>query len=287
MTAILEQSVPTPHGSLNVAIGPENGPPLLFLHGVCRRWQDFFPLLTPLSLRWQVIVPDFRGHGASYRKPGGYRVIDYVEDALACLSLAPTPAAIYGHSLGAMVACGAAAAAGPRVRGLILEDPPFDTLGAGIFRTAFHSLFCGMQLLAGQSDRPTAEIAADMAEIRLPGPQGPATVRLGDVRDAVHLRFGARCLQFLDPAVLTPLTAGAWLDGYDKAILLPRAQCPALLLVGNVDRGGMLPGPAAATVATLLPDCALLNLEDGGHLLHWSHTQEVLNHTTLFLESIR
>lgn len=286
MTAIQEQPVQTPHGSLNVALGPENGPPLLFLHGVCRRWQDFLPLLAPLSLRWQVIAPDFRGHGASFRKPGGYRVVDYVEDALACLDLAPSPLAIYGHSLGAMVACGAAAAAGERVSGIVLEDPPFETLGSRIFRTPFHSLFCGMQLLAGESERPTGAVAADMAEIRLPGPQGPATLRLGDVRNAVHLRFGARCLQYLDPQVLTPLTGGAWLEGFDAAALLPRVRCPSLLLVGDVDRGGMLPGDDANRVSSLLPDCARIDVAGAGHLLHWSHTQEVLNHTTLFLESL-
>src|SRR5947209_9478255 len=98
--------------SLNCARGPAHGPPMLFLHGVLRCWQDFLPLIAPLTTRWHVHALDFRGHGRSSPRSGRYRVVDYVEDAAAFLRHGcDEPAVVYGHSLGAMVAL--AVAGGP------------------------------------------------------------------------------------------------------------------------------------------------------------------------------
>src|SRR5262252_5981397 len=65
--------------------GPSSRPPLLFLQGVLRCWQDFSPLAEALAERWRLHGLDFRGHGRSSRRPGRYRVVDYVEDATAYL----------------------------------------------------------------------------------------------------------------------------------------------------------------------------------------------------------
>ena len=50
------------HGdaSLNYADGPENGPPILFLHGLTDCWQFFQPVIPSLTLRWHVYALDFR-----------------------------------------------------------------------------------------------------------------------------------------------------------------------------------------------------------------------------------
>src|SRR3954447_21862479 len=128
-----ERRVAGPYGALNVASGPQNGPPLLFLHGVGRLWQDFLPLVPRFACRWQFFAVDFRGHGQSDRAPGKYLVTDYVRDALfvAREVIGKTPV-IYGHSLGALVAAAAAAELGALARGTVLEDPPFDVLGPNI-----------------------------------------------------------------------------------------------------------------------------------------------------------
>src|SRR5262245_50089317 len=95
---------------LNVARSASGGPPLVLWHGLARRWQDFVPVLPPLAARWTVTAVDHRGHGKSARMPGGYTVPDYVADAVGLLQRGePTPAVLYGHSLGAIVALGAAA----------------------------------------------------------------------------------------------------------------------------------------------------------------------------------
>jgi hypothetical protein len=101
-----ERRVAAPDGALNVASGPENGPPLLFLHGVGRLWQDFLPLVPRFACRWQIFAVDFRGHGQSDFAPGKYLVTDYVRDALfVAREVIGKPLVVYGHSLGRIADC--------------------------------------------------------------------------------------------------------------------------------------------------------------------------------------
>jgi pimeloyl-ACP methyl ester carboxylesterase len=274
-----------PGARLNLAAGPAAGRPMLFLHGIARCWQDFFPLLPAFALRRQVYALDFRGHGRSERTTGGYRVADYVRDAVAALEQIDQPAVLYGHSLGAMVACGTAAAVPERVRAVVLEDPPFETLGAGIAGSSFHALFSGMRRVAEGPERPTGERAAELAEVRLPGP-GDTWIRFGDVRDGTQLRFGAHCLERMDPEAFDPLLEGRWLAGFDEAELLPRVPCPALLLVGETGRGGMLPPESAARIAGRLPDCTRIDVPGVGHLIHLMAADAVVRYAGAFIESL-
>src|SRR4051812_7169126 len=236
---LTEHTLTVGDASLHYARGPSAGPPLLFLHGVLRCWQDFLPIIVPLMSRWHVHALDFRGHGRSSPRPGRYRVVDYVEDATAFLRHGcDEPAVIYGHSLGAMVAL--AVAGGPQaecVKALVLEDPPFDTVGPRIGETVFLSQFRGMQPFAG-STCSVAEIARGMAEIQLITPGTGRVLRFGDVRDTISLRFSARCIRQVDPQVFEPLIAGQWLEGYNLDAILSGVRCPVLLLQGDMAAGG-------------------------------------------------
>jgi pimeloyl-ACP methyl ester carboxylesterase len=109
---------------------------------------------------------------------------------------------------------------------------------------------------------------------------------MGDVRDPTSLRFSARCLADLDPAVLSPLLEGRWLDGYSVENILSAVRCPVLLLRADENCGGMLPGPDARTLATHWADCTRIDLAGAGHLLHWQATEEILRLTVGFLESL-
>jgi pimeloyl-ACP methyl ester carboxylesterase len=289
---LTERHIRRGDAALNLASGPAAGPPLLFLHGVTRRWQDFLPLVPGLAPRWTIHALDFRGHGKSSRAPGRYLVCDYVGDAVAAIdALAGEPLVLYGHSLGAMVAAVAAGARPDRVRGVVLEDPPFDTLGSRIGATPFHAFFAGVEGVLRSGIETVEAIAARLAEIRTPalnadGSLGPATVRLGDVRDPTALRFSARCLLDVDPEVLAPIVAGRWLDGYRREAILRGIECPALLLQGDTAAGGMLPDADAAEALGRLRRGALVKLPRTGHLLHWLETPAVLRLATGFLESL-
>jgi pimeloyl-ACP methyl ester carboxylesterase len=283
---LTEQTLTFGDGSLHYARGPRAGPPLLFLHGVLRRWQDFLPLIPSLAARWAVHALDFRGHGRSTPQSGAYRVVNYVEDAVAFLKHSlDEPAVVYGHSLGAMVALGAAAAAPDCCSALILEDPPFDTMGARMRETIFQSQFLGMQPLAG-SEKSVAAVAKALAEIPLIAPHTGRVARLGDVRDGVALRFAARCLKQVDPEVFVPIVSGAWLEGYHLDQLLTAVRCPVLLLQADMAAGGMLTDDDAEKLEARLPDCTRIKLEDVGHLIHWTQTEATLRLLVAYLESL-
>lgn len=273
----------------NIAVGPDHGPPLLFFHGVTRRWQSFLPLLPSLMLRHQVFVIDFPGHGRSDRLRSDYRVVDYADAAEALLRLPPFSTMkdfrLYGHSLGSMVVAALASRLQSQVRAVVMEDPPFDTMGTQIAETSLLSFFTAMLRFAG-SQESVATIASHLAEVTLVDPKSQAQTRLGDVRDAASLRFTSKCLQQLDPRALHIINAGQWLDGFDWPQTLRDLPCPALLLQADPTSGGMLTDDDAELAARLASDLTLIKSPQTGHLIHWQRTSELLRHVEAFLETL-
>lgn len=271
--------------TLHYARGSADEAPLLLLHGVGRRWQDFLTVLPPLLCRWRVFALDFRGHGLSDRAEARYLVADYLADARTLLEQQCTePAVVFGHSLGALVALGLAATCPDRVRAIILEDPPAMNFLADLERTPYYALFVAMRELAG-SKLSVSEVTSRLAELRLPGPSGP--YRLGDVRDGASLRFSARCLHLLDPAVLDPVLDRRWLEGFLFDDWAARVTCPSLLLRGDVALGGMLPAADAERLCACLNDVLDVALPSLGHQIHTGDPTTTLRIVTPFLESLR
>lgn len=282
-----EETFETGEVLLNIARGPANGPPLVLFHGVLRRWSDFAPLLPALTTRWQVFAVDFRGHGESRFATGNYLVTDYVRDAVSVLrDLLSEPSFVYGHSLGAMVAAGAAAELPDRVRGLILEDPPFETMGARIRDTMFHSQFVSYERVL-DPDLTTGQLAAALAEIQIQVPGRAEPVRFGNLRDACTLRYMASCLSLIDHDVLTPIIEGRWLSGYEWETVLSAIQCPTLLLQADTAAGGMLIDDDARRATELMAECVLVKFPQIGHLIHGTAPTELLRYVLNFLESLR
>jgi pimeloyl-ACP methyl ester carboxylesterase len=271
---------------LNCAIGPPNGPRLLMLHGITRRWQDFVTLLPVLAMRWQVHALDFRGHGKSERRPGEYHVIDYVHDVGGFLtSRSPEPVVLYGHSLGALVAAAVAAQWPAAIRAVILEDPPSEAFVRNLHSSPFYAMFSGLRRLAA-AGHSIDETTHELAELRLPGPNGNTLMRLGDLRDPTSLRFTARSLQDLDPTTLDVLLDGDWLAGYDYRSIFRAVRCPALLLRADENFGGMLPRSDADELAKLIASCCLVDFPRTGHLLHWMATETISRLVMGFLEAV-
>jgi pimeloyl-ACP methyl ester carboxylesterase len=273
--------------ALNFASGPASGPPLLLLHGVTRRWQDYVPLFSVFHTRWQVFALDWRGHGRSGRAAGRYRVADYVNEALAFVEhRLREPVVIYGHSLGALAASGVAALAAERVRAVVLEDPPSAGLIRNIRQTPFYTFFVGMRQLAGNG-MTVAERTRRLIDLQMPGEPGQPPVRLGDLRDATSLRFSARCLQDMDPEVLTPILEVRWLEGYEQQTVMAGVRCPALLLRGDERFGGMMPVGDVKQLTSPMADCTVIDLRGVGHAVHWLEGEKTVRYVVGFLESLR
>ncbi|XZE51729.1 alpha/beta fold hydrolase [Planctomycetaceae bacterium SH139] len=272
---------------LCLARSSRQAPPVLMLHGVTRRWQSFLPLWSSLAMRWGLGALDFRGHGQSDNVSGGYHVCNYVEDVIAVLDAEyENPVVLYGHSLGAMTAAATAAQLGDRVSALVLEDPPFHTMGERISQSSLLGFFQAMQELAGDP-RSASCLAALLADTHLRDPRTGATTRLGDTRDAVSLRFTASCLKKLDPVVLSAIVAGEWLNGYDTESICRKITCPVLVLQADPQTGGMLTDQDANEVDGWLADSVRVKFNGSGHLIHWAQTDKLLNCVHGFLESVQ
>jgi pimeloyl-ACP methyl ester carboxylesterase len=248
--------------------GPKAGPPLLLLHGVGRCAEDYREFAEGLLMDWHVHAPDFRGHGGSDRVPGKYLVTDHAHDTMAFVrDVIAEPVVIYGHSLGAMVALAVAATLPGLVRGIVLEDPPFHTMGRQIAQTPWQALFMGMRDVA-RSGTDSDELAVALADLSVPTPGRSGLTKLGQLRSRESLRFSARCLAQLDPNVFTPVIEGRWLDGYDERELYLRVGCPVLLLQGDPSAGGALTDADADAAMAALPGCRRVQFPGVGHLIH-------------------
>ena len=249
---------------------------LLFLHGVSRDWRTFHTLYPALDGEFHISALDFRGHGVSARTPGKYLVADYVGDALACLeALDSRETIVYGHSLGAMTAFAVAARAADRVAAVVLEDPPFSTMGTNLPNTPLGAYFRGMKETVASS-RDAGELYKTFGALVVGGRP------LREQRDEASLRYAAEGFARLDAAVFEPLVEGRWLEGYDLTGLLRQARCPVLLFQADPQSGGMLGDDEAGLLADSLPACRLVRVEGSPHLIHWTQPQRILDELSSF-----
>jgi pimeloyl-ACP methyl ester carboxylesterase len=282
-----EESLFLTNQSVNFAEGPANGPPLVLLHGVLRQWPDYVSVIPQLASRWKLYGIDFRGHGKSTRTPGQYLVVDYMRDVATFLSFQlREPAVIYGHSLGAMVALLLAAEMREHVRAVILEDPPFQTMGSRLRQSPYYSQFIGVRNLLGRNVT-VGQLARDLAEVQIVVPGKEEPVRFGDLRDAAQLRWNATCLKVVDPDTFTPILEGRWLDNYDVNHTIQRVRCPTLVLQSDAACGGMLIDEDAKFMLKTIRECVLIQFPGVGHSIRWSAIDPWQRAVLNFLESVR
>ena len=100
-------SLPTGIQMCYCVCGPEDGVPLLLIHGVTDgriSWTQVAPMLAKLGYR--VYVPEYRGNGKTDKPdpgPGGYSVETHRDDMFAFMdAVGVEKAHVAGHSLGSL-----------------------------------------------------------------------------------------------------------------------------------------------------------------------------------------
>lgn len=259
---------------------------MLMFHGVGRAGRTFSSYATMFPNRFRIRAIDFRGHGQSGQAGDRYRVVDYVNDAIAALEAVGGPSVIYGHSLGALVSSAVASQRPDLVSAVILEDPPSPGYWHQLESTNYFPTFQAMRKWAGRKDIPVAEVARGFGDEPLKTFSDGRVLRIRDVRDGVSVRFTASCIQDLDPAVIETILNGRWPESFDLSELFSAIQCPVLIMRGDVTMGGMLPEPDAAALLGLLQDGICIEFPAAGHLLHWQVRSEAVMQVSAFLESL-
>jgi pimeloyl-ACP methyl ester carboxylesterase len=288
---LVEHTFDTGEVQLNYAEGPPNGPPLVLLHGLGRRWQVFLPVIPALSLRWHILAPDLRGHGKSSRVARGYYGAQYSED-VACFLRArvAAPAVLFGHSLGGMVAMWVASHHPELVRALILGDNMIVTgrlRNPMLHHPMYAALFSGLRDLA-RAGGPVDQIAERIGRILLPVPGSDESVMIRELpgNDEAYLLSWARCVQQADPDAYDMTLDGSSLEGWDGETVLSGIVCPTLLLQASQELGGLMSDADVALATRLLPHHTHVSFRNLGHALFIQQPEPVLRAVTNFLESL-
>jgi pimeloyl-ACP methyl ester carboxylesterase len=283
---LVERTFDTGEVKLNYAEGPANGPPLVLLHGLGRRWQVFLPLIPALSLRWHVYAPDVRGHGKSSHVPRGYHAPQYCDDIAHFLrELVCAPAVLFGHSLGAMLSMSVANDHPELVRALILGDNII--VARRLDSPMYETLFSGLRDLA--ASKLTAEEIADgigKIELPMPGSNVPVKIRNLPGNDDAYLLSWASCVRNADPGTYAMTLDGSSFEAWDGEAALHGITCPTLLLQANAKLGGLMSDADVALAKRLLPHPTHVKFDDLGHHLFIQQPEPVLKVVTNFLESL-
>jgi len=274
--------------NLNYAEGPPGGPPLLLLHGICSRWQSFRHIIPLLKNRWHIYAPDFRGHGKSGWAES-YRLRDYVPDIVSFIkNCIKEPTVLFGHSFGGMAGIMLAANNPGLVKALIIGDSIISTeYVRGYSRNGrdFSSLW---RHLAETESVETIIPELKKQLIPVPGRKGPAPAYIVYGENSRYFEFVAECLSQLDPGVLASDIEqhNEHYREYQTDILLPKVQCPVLLLQGNPDLGAVMRDEDVSKALSLLPKAQHVKIEHVGHWLHLQDKEAVLKAVIPFLESL-
>ncbi len=304
-----EKQITLANGAIiNYAEGPDNGSPLLLIHGQQVAWEDYESVLPELAKNHHVFAIDCFGHGQSSHDAslyscaaGGQAIVEFIERTIG------EPVIISGHSSGGILAAWVAANAPQYVRGAVLEDPPLfevtpEEMQEGASCWVWHDSFLNIHGFLNQTEvsdwpvyyaqhsylfgkfgnlQPT--IVSMMESWRTEHPTGPvklmwlphswiATLYYNDYYD---LLFGEA---FYD---------GTWMKGVDQQAMLQSISFPVIYLKANTHYGddGMVYGANsdedAALVQASIANCTTIRIESG-HDIHQEHPADFIAAFSVF-----
>ena len=249
------------------AAGPEDGPPVVFLHGVSGSMRTYAWLPEEITEGRRIVRVDLRGHGGSEHASGAYDIDSYGEDVVDVLrETVGRPAVLVGHSLGGVVAWWVAQRHPELVAAAFLEDPP---LYMG--EPAEHELNGAVPLFRVLLDtvaRWKAQgIGADAAAAQLAaapfGSDRSRTSADGLSDDVPAAR--AEALLRMDPGVLE--------GAADRSTLAPTdttspVSVPVFVLAADDEKGAVFATRHAERLAISHPDVEIARVAGAGHMIH-------------------
>jgi pimeloyl-ACP methyl ester carboxylesterase len=229
-----------------------SGAPLLLVHGLGVSGAVFQPLIPVLAARYQVIVPDLRGHGQSRCLPGpdsAERLADDIENLLDLLGI--TSCFALGYASGGAVAQQLARSQPDRVRGLALV--------CSYARNAVTIREHIQSRLRPELFRLLGAAGVGRLAAHTGCPRGAPADTFAFVCDAMAANDGRR---------IAPIARS--LLNFDSRPWLKQVVCPALIVAGADDT--ITPPRAARELADGLPNAQLHIIPHAGHWLVKTHT---------------
>ena len=257
--------------------GPEDGVPILVLHGFTGSAQAMEPLSERLAagLAARVICPDLVGHGRSevpdhvdlYRVEAMAGQVAGLADALGC-----DPFHLVGYSMGGRVALTLGCMWPQRLRSLCLIGA-----SAGIDDPAQRQSRARAD--AARAARITSDFAAFVDEwMADPLFAGQAALGQAHLRSARDQRLAS------SPAGLArSLVAGGTGSMASLHERLQDCEIPTLALAGARDTKFC---SIAEQLAAAMPDCAAVAVEGAGHAAHLERPESTAAEIAAFIEGV-
>ncbi len=273
-TAFTESRLQLGDRHINYAESAENGPPLLFIHGISGRWQDWFSVVDAFADEWHIYGVDLRGHGKSSWAADGYHWRLYAEDQAELIErVIGEPAFVVGHSLGGATALGLNALRSDLVRAAVYEDPPLFLQRRPPENNEFRIRF-SETLEVLDSNRSYDAVFAHVRE---------SYFDLDDAR--CHDR--TEKLMAMDPEVYRSTLSGRARANWRTEDFIGQAAAPGLLLQAEPTLGSALDDEEAAEAMTMLPDAEFEKWDDSGHGMHSSFPERFSERVMKFFERYR
>jgi pimeloyl-ACP methyl ester carboxylesterase len=221
---------------------------VVLIHGITSSSLSWVRVAPALADRFRVVAMDLKGHGDSGRPATGYRLADQAAEVDAlCQALGLDSPIVIGHSWGGAVAL-ILATSTARVRRLVLEDPAIGQRNADPAERAAHR--DGYAVTVGLTpEAASARVRANVAP-------GWTEVDVAGKIDAVVKTSPEAVRQVFD-------TNPDW-DLHD---LLPRLDCPTLLLRAPVAQGGIV-DDEAVRLAQANPHVRVVTVDEADHNIH-------------------
>jgi pimeloyl-ACP methyl ester carboxylesterase len=264
--------------------GPDDGAPVLFLHGVGSSGRTWKWLPDELTRGLRVVRVDLRGHGRSDHAPNTYVLPRYGADVAAVLrSVASRPAVVVGNSLGGVIAWWLAQNHPELVTAALLEDPPLlagetPETEAGRFRDVFHAVKAVI-LEGRERGLSEEELARHIATIRWGPPETPA---LGELLTDDGLATMAYGYHRLDVGVID----GA-IDGSTVAAAQTGAPVgpPVVIVAADDAAGAAFSTGDEERLVRIQPTVEVVRVAGSGHRIHdmRAHRETFVGHLRRFL----
>jgi len=242
------------------------GEPLLLVHGLLATGEMFGPVLDAFARHHTVIVPDLRGYGSSMHLEGPSTVEQHVRDLIRLLDhLDIRGADVLGYSQGGAVALQIVHDHPERVRRLVLVNA-FAHNGLTVRERLENRVSLWALRLLGTGT--VARIAAS----QVGGEGKPLTPeqasRLREMIASCNRKRSVEAMRAMISFDVRP-----WLE------MIP---CPALIIRGSEDTA--VPRPHAEMLAGGIPNAQLVVIEGAGHVLVWTHPEELVEDVERWLK---
>jgi len=253
--------------------GADGGkPPVVLAHGFSDNGRCWQRVARALEARYDVIMPDARGHGLSEAPATGYDYGTLAADLAAfCTTLRLSRSVIGGHSMGGSTVCAAAALYPDLWRAVVLVDPGWtDARGEQVTNTMDKArarrLMTRAQLLLLLDERHPNWVMDDR------DPWVEARMQLSEAA----LQLGAQ-------------PSGNWRE---QTVAI---ACPALLVVADPAPPGSAPDrpldgivtpQMAAEAQQLNPRISVAHIAHAGHSIHYDQFDAFVATVTAFLRSL-